>query len=215
MTSHNFYTSHRLRTATLTFALAAALGLSGCNSGSEPNQTVSPSPSASAATPSATSTPTPTAAYRPASANGPAENVPVPVMPGVAKTETKEGLEAFTAYWYMTLSYAYETGDTTPLATISGPNCVFCTGLREGITTAWSNGRWVSGGKIETPAITADVKPGSSATAVVQVLQQAIEIRKPDGSLYQDPKAATNVGSRAGATFGEAGWLMTDLGLIR
>ncbi|WP_354214407.1 MULTISPECIES: DUF6318 family protein [unclassified Arthrobacter] len=208
--------SQRWRALALTFAVVGALALSGCNAGGEPNQTASPSPAATeSVVPSPTPAPTATAAYKPASASGPAENVPVPMLPEVAKTETKEGLEAFTAYWYSTLSYAYETGDTRNLATISGPNCVFCSGLREGITTAWRDGRWVNGGKIETPAITAEVNPGLSASAVVQVLQQAMEIRKPDGSLYQDPAAATNVGSRAGATFGETGWLIADLGLIR
>ncbi|MFP5313120.1 MAG: DUF6318 family protein, partial [Actinomycetes bacterium] len=70
-----------------------------------------PTPSASA-----TPTPTPSAVYKPADATGPAQNVPVPVLPEVAKTETKEGLEAFAKYWYELLSYGYESGDTKPLS---------------------------------------------------------------------------------------------------
>jgi hypothetical protein len=139
----------------------------------------------------------------------------VPVLPEVAKTETKEGLEAFVGYWYATLSYAYETGDTQRLEELSGPNCVFCAGLEESVTAAWSGGRWISGGKIQTPAIAAESVSGVPSYAVVQVLQQAVEIRKPDGSLYQDPTAATNTGSRADATFGASGWIINDLGLIR
>jgi hypothetical protein len=153
--------------------------------------------------------------YKPADASGPAQNVPVPVLPEVAKTETKEGLEAFVRYWYAVLNYAYETGDTQPLQTISEPTCVFCTGLREGVTEAWADARWISGGKIETPAVTGAIEQGAEPYAVVQVLQQVIEIRNPDGSLHQAPTAATNTGSRAAARFTGTGWTMTDLGLIR
>lgn len=217
MTSHNLFTSRRVRLTPLVVVAAAAVALSGCNSGSDPNSTgTSPSVSATeSVTPSATPTPTPTAAYKPADATGPAQNVPVPVLPEVAKTETKEGLEAFVGYWYAALSYAYETGDTRNLEGLSGPGCVFCAGLGDGVKEAFEGGRWITGGRIETPAIMATIEPGTQPFAVIQVLQQAIEIRNPDGSLYQAPTAATNTGSRAAATFGATGWIMTDLGLIR
>ncbi|UKA72096.1 DUF6318 family protein [Arthrobacter sp. FW306-06-A] len=172
-----------------------------------------------AETPTATATPTPTptpsAVYKPADASGPAQNVPVPVLPEVAKTETKEGAEAFVRFWYENLSFGYETGDTTHLEKISAPGCVFCNGLRDGIAEAWANGRWIAGGKIDTPVITVMMEPGSEPHAVVQVIQSQIEIRTPDGALLQKPTPATNTGSRAGITFGSSGWTMTDLGLIR
>src|SRR6478736_5613204 len=81
------------------------------------------------ATAAATPTSTPSAVYKPADATGPAQNVPVPVLPEVAKTETKEGAEAFTKYWFSVLSYAYETGDTAALSTLSKPECTVCQGL--------------------------------------------------------------------------------------
>jgi hypothetical protein len=137
------------------------------------------------------------------------------VLPEVAKTETKEGAEAFVRFWYENLSFGYETGDTRNVERISGPECVFCTGLRDGIAEAWSEGRWISGGKIEIPAVTATVEQGAEPYAVVQVIQSTIEIRNPDGTLLQKPTPATNSGSRAGLTFGSSGWMMTDLGLIR
>ncbi|UTT71468.1 DUF6318 family protein [Arthrobacter sp. DNA4] len=195
-----------------------ALALSGCNSGGSPgpggtsSQVAAETPTASAA---ATPTPTPSAAYKPADASGPAQNVPVPVLPEVAKTETKEGAEAFVRFWYENLSFGYETGHTETLEKISGPGCVFCTGLRDGIAEAWSEGRWITGGQIETPVITATVEPGAEPYVVVQVIQSTIEIRNPDGTLLQKPTPATNTGSRAGVTFGSSGWTLTDLGLIR
>lgn len=216
MTSRTTSTSRRSRMHLVAALAASALLLTGCNSGGTPGDPDTASPSASATvSPSATPTPTVTAAYVPASAQGRAQNVPVPVLPEVAKTETKEGLEAFVSYWYSALSYAYETGDATPLQAVSGPNCVFCTGLQDGLVTAWNDGRWVVGGIIETPVINGHLSPGSPSQVTVQVLQAQTEIRKADGGLYQDPRQATNSASQATATFGSNGWVLTDLSLIR
>ena len=128
MTSQNVYTTRRLRVAPLAVVAAAALALSGCNSGSDPDTGgTSPSPSASVSasvTPSAT--PSPAASYKPADAKGRAQNVPVPVLPEVAKTETKEGLEAFAAYWFEQVNFAYESGDVTGVQAVTSQICVFC-----------------------------------------------------------------------------------------
>jgi Family of unknown function (DUF6318) len=218
MTSQKLFTSRAVRSGAAALVVGLAVVLSGCNSGGSPGPGGTSSPVAAetpTATASATPAPTPSAVYKPADASGPAQNVPVPVLPEVAKAETKEGAEAFVRFWYETLSYAYETGQSQNLEKISGPGCIFCTGLRDGISEAWSEGRWISGGKIETPAITATVEPGSDPFAVVQVIQSTIEIRKPDGTLLQNPTPATNTGSRAGLIFGSSGWVMSDLGLIR
>lgn len=218
MTSQNFFTSRAVRSGAAALVIGLSLALSGCNSGGSPGPGGTSSPVA-AETPTASTTPTPiptpSAVYKPADASGPAQNVPVPVLPEVAKTETKEGAEAFVRFWYENLSFGYETGDTRNVERISGPECVFCTGLRDGIAEAWSEGRWISGGKIEIPAVTATVEQGAEPYAVVQVIQSTIEIRNPDGTLLQKPTPATNSGSRAGLTFGSSGWMMTDLGLIR
>ena len=217
MASLNVFVSRGIRSGAVASVIAASVALAGC-AGGAPAEPGTSSPAASESTSASTSpspTPTPSAVYKPADASGPAQNVPVPVLPEVAKTETKEGLEAFVRYWYEVLDYAYETGDSQILGTLSEASCVFCSGLREGVAEAWAEGRWISGGKIETPAITATVGHGAQSYAVVQVLQQVIEIRNPDGSLHQAPTAATNTGSRAAASFNGTGWIMTDLGLIR
>ncbi|WP_332760841.1 DUF6318 family protein, partial [Pseudarthrobacter sp.] len=91
MTSHITSTTSRRSRLHLVAAVAASvLLLTSCNSGGDPGGTTSASPSQTVS-PSATPTPTATPAYVPASASGRAQNVPVPVLPEVAKTETKEG----------------------------------------------------------------------------------------------------------------------------
>lgn len=210
--------SARLRYSAAAVFAASALVLTACNGGGNPPGNDPTSPSASettSATPTPSTTPTPSAVYKPADAKGKAQNVPVPVLPEAAKAETKEGLEAFAKYWYSTLSYAYETGDTSFLESSSGPECVFCHGLKRAVESAWLDGKWVEGGTIETPSISVQFSPGTASQVTIQVLQQQIGIRKPDGSLYQEPTQPTNTGSQATATYGAKGWTISDLGLIR
>lgn len=222
MTLQNFLTSLAVPTGAFrsgagALFVAAALGLTGCAGGApaDPGTTSPPTTDGATSTPSATPTPTPSAVYKPADASGPAQNVPVPLLPEVAKTETKEGAEAFTKYWFSVLSYAYETGDTTTLSKLSKGGCAFCQGLVDDIETAWAEGKWISGGQIEVPAATAKPSTDGSMQVVLQVLQKELVIHNQDGSLYQDKTAATNAGSVAMVKFDNAGWTVNDLGLIR
>ena len=155
----NVSTPWGIRSAAAGAAVAAALILAGCAGGAPADPgAVSSTPTGSAtSSPPSSPTPTPTAVYKPADASGPAQNVPVPVLPEVAKTETKEGLEAFAKYWFELLSYGYETGDVEPLKAVSGPDCAFCNGLIRNVSDAWADGQWISGGKVQAPAITAHI----------------------------------------------------------
>lgn len=139
----------------------------------------------------------------------------MPVLPDVAKTPTEAGMEAFTRYWFAVLDYAYQTGNTGPLKAISRPDCSFCAGLVEAIESAWADGRWVSGGRIQTPAVTAASAESGHWHATVQVIQAPLNVHKPDGELFQEPTKATNVGSVAVASLGSDGWTLIGLGLIR
>ena len=205
-----------LRVGLISGLAVAGLLLSGC-AGGEPQGSGTQSPSVSESPGTTTApTPTPTAAYKPASATGKAENVPVPVLPDEAKKETKEGLEAFARYWYSALSFAYETGDTALVVAVSEPSCKFCTGLSDGVVAAWKDQRWIVGGQVRVPAVQATFDPNKKTQEVVlQVLQDQIEIRKADGGLYQDPTKASNSSTHAVAVFTGSGWRFANLGLIR
>lgn len=205
MTSHHLFKIRQLRMVTLAVIATAALLLSGCNSGGEPNNGGTVSPSATA---TESPTPTPTPVYKPADAAGRAQNVPIPVLPEQAKTETKEGLEAFARYWYSTLSYAYETGDTKPMEAISGPGCTSCANVKTEVTEWHAEGRWLAGGKLHVEGVHSDfVKSGAAEyQAVVQVYQETIDYYLADSTLKGTLPRKPAVGDLVVAVFNSEGW---------
>ncbi|WP_168223498.1 DUF6318 family protein [Pseudarthrobacter sp. NIBRBAC000502772] len=132
----------------------------------------------------------------------------MPVLPEVAKTETKEGLEAFVSYWYSTLSYAYETGDTKPLESASGPSCGSCAKVRTEVTEWHSDGRWMAGGKMHVEGVHSDFIETAPAEyqAVVQVYQDTTDYyladATPKGSVPRQPA----IGDIVIAVFDGSGW---------
>ena len=216
MRSHNFFACSRFRMASLGAIAAAALALSGCNSGTEPNSSGTTSPSASATettTPSATPTPTPTAAYKPADATGPAQNVPVPVLPEIAKTETKAGLEAFATYWFELLSYGYETGDVAQISAITSPGCTMCERAKE-VQRGWHDeGRWLSGGRVSTPSVSTnfEVAADGNYQVAVQVSQEALSYYGPDGSLDSTEPKPADSGSLMLAVYKNSAWFVNTI----
>jgi len=215
MTSHNIFTSRLMRPGAVAIVVAAAVTLAGCSGGAPADPgTASPATAESTSpSPSATPTPTTSAVYKPADASGPAKNVPVPVLPEVAKTETKEGLEAFARYWFELLSYGYETGDTQALTAITSANCIMCERTRE-VQNGWhEDGRWLVGGKVSTPAVSTAFHKGSDGQyqVAVQVSQEAISYYNADRSLDStDPKPADS-GSLMFAVFRDGAWYVNTI----
>ncbi|MDR6415755.1 hypothetical protein J2808_002496 [Pseudarthrobacter sulfonivorans] len=144
----------------------------------------------------------------PASASGRAQNVPVPVLPEVAKKKTKEGLEAFVGYWYATLSYAYETGDTEPLESASGPACGSCAKVKTEVTEWHSDGRWMAGGKMHVEGVHSDfIETGTAEyQAVVQVYQDTTDYYLADATLKGSVPRQPAIGDIVIAGFGASGW---------
>ncbi|MGN5733850.1 DUF6318 family protein [Arthrobacter psychrochitiniphilus] len=136
------------------------------------------------------------AAYKPATETGPAENVPVPVLPEKAKEFSKEGLIAFTEYWYQTLGYAFETGDPDPMMAISGEDCLTCQAMKETTVAGHSGGKWVSGGRmvIQTPTATFLETPDGTYQAIVLARQEQVKYYKPDRTLSKDLGVTTAKG---------------------
>ena len=143
--------------------------------------------SSSSSSPEAPSpSPSPSAVYKPASAEGPAENVPLPVMPEEAKVESKEGLIAFARHWYDLANYGYETGDVEPLKAISGPDCTACSGLYSSIGKGYVENDWIAGAIVEVTSVASDfiLLETGEYQVLVMFTQEPIEAYGPGGRHY-------------------------------
>ncbi|SEE46322.1 hypothetical protein SAMN04489740_1475 [Arthrobacter alpinus] len=193
--------------------LSVMLVLSGCtSSGDDPSPGVtSPAGTAGETTPPTTTTavPPPTAAvYKPASDTGPAENVPKPVLPAKAQEFSKEGLIAFTEYWYSTLGYAFETGDPEPMMTITDPGCRTCNAMKEAVVPWHEEGRWIVGGQMHVLSSDTPFTPAADGNyqVTLMVRQQNVKYYRGDKTLAEDRGVKPTVADILIATYGSGRW---------
>lgn len=218
MASQNFFTSLAARSGAGALVAAGALMLAGCASGAPADPgTTSTAPTGSASPSVAvTPTPTPSAAYKPADASGPAQNVPVPVLPEVAKTETKEGALAYTRYWFSVLSYSYESGDVTLFESLAPVPCEGCAKVKKVIQDWHSEGRWLIGGKLSIPAVDTTFVKGQEGRYQIaaQVHQEPLTYMRADGSVARTDPQTPDQGNLLFLAFDNGAWSVTELGNI-
>lgn len=131
----------------------AALLLTGCGpdddgAAASPSSTAS-SAAASSSEPGPDATP---ADYVPASLDGPAQNVPKPVMPDLAKEESRDGAQAFLDYWSDAMWYAHQTGEAKYAREVVSDACDVCMEQLKFVEDVYADGAWFIGGR-ETPLI--------------------------------------------------------------
>ncbi|CEA09192.1 hypothetical protein BN1051_02559 [Arthrobacter saudimassiliensis] len=209
------------RTAAAGLIMALAWGLTSCADdgagAEEPTAGASADPSATSASASPASTPTPTptpsAAYSPASAAGPAQNVPLPVMPDIAREKSKEGLEAFARYFYEVVNYAYETGDLAPLDAISGPDCVACNFARNQIGVGYEGDDWIVGGQLDIKAVVSEFveTPEGLYQALADLKQEDIKFHSPNGLLQTNPGTPTSFAQLFEGRYADGRWSAEDV----
>jgi glutaredoxin len=138
------------------------------------------------------------------------------VLPEVAKTETKEGAEAFASYWFSVLSYSYETGDLSQLETLTPSSCAPCQKAKEVISAWHSEGRWLAGGQITTPVVeTTFVKDAEAKYKVaVQVHQLPLTYIRADGSVARTDSQQPDTGNLLLLSYGDNAWRLHDVGNI-
>ncbi|MDO5753065.1 DUF6318 family protein, partial [Arthrobacter sp.] len=201
-------------TASATIFVAALLILTGCSTTPTPPEatstgTNSPTKTGTAASASATATPSSVVVYQPATANGPAQNVPVPVLPERAKEFSKEGLLAFAEHWYATLGYAFETGDPAPMTEVTGSGCLNCDAMKETVVAWHSEGRWIVGGQMYVLSQTATFVPVDDGTyqVISMVRQQNVKFFSGDKSLVEDRGAKPAVADILVANYSTDRWI--------
>jgi hypothetical protein len=130
-------TSRRVLAASIT---AGALLLSGCSVGEADDDVTAPS--------FAPASPAPSEADAAPSTTEPSEEPTqaAPPLPPEATEQTPEGAVAFTQWWFDTLNYATETGDTESLRAASDPDCSTCNNYISEIEGAYGAGGSIDGG---------------------------------------------------------------------
>ncbi|MDQ0259436.1 DUF6318 family protein [Sinomonas atrocyanea] len=203
-----------LRSALPVLVLASALALSACSGGADAESQRPPTGPASA---SATATPTPAADSRPtpASSTGPARNLPRPQLPAAAKENTKAGFEAFTQYWFDTVTYALETGDTGPLKAVSKPDCKICVSYIKSGETAKADGGWRVGPQWTISDFVTDMRldPLGQAVAYFSMEESASQVIGPDRKISRSRAGGKLKTAQAlYAKFENGAWLTSEAG---
>lgn len=153
-----------------TLSVALALALTACGGQSEPaeSSTTSPSsakpavetsaPASTSETAGVSSSPTATESesgeYVPASADGPARNVPKPEMPAAMKEETKEGAEATIRYFWEAIYYTDQTGETADFDSTYSEYCELCQAVSDSTAQHYKEGGWSTGERTSIKSLT-------------------------------------------------------------
>jgi len=196
--------------ARITAAIAALLLLAGCTAfqAEDPPPTATRTATTTTAPPTPSPTPSAVTAYVPATADGPAQNVPTPVLPEKAKEFSKEGLEAFARHWYTTLGYAFETGNPGPMLAISNPDCKPCDAMKDGVTGGHADGKWIVGGQMFVLSMDSTFKqmPDETFQVVGMVRQQHVIYYNADSSVSKDLGVKAAVGDIVVGKYSDGRW---------
>jgi hypothetical protein len=137
----------------------------------------------------------------------------VPELPEAAKAETKEGLEAFARYWFVLLNYGYETGDTSRIDAITSSACSACERAKAVISGWHEGGRWLAGGKVQTPSVstTFKVAPDGNYQVAIQVSQAALSYYNADGTLDSTDPKPDDTGNLMLAIYKDGMWYVNNI----
>lgn len=105
-----------------------------------------------AASPSDSPSPSPSASklYKPATAQSPAQNVPVPKFPELANENSENGAASFAEYYFDLINYLVESNDSAPLKKVTSRACEICgKSLIDPAARAQISGKWQVGGRHE------------------------------------------------------------------
>ncbi|MHA7146138.1 DUF6318 family protein [Arthrobacter sp. TmT3-37] len=204
-------------TPALAGAVIAVMLLTGCQGDGDPsaNQTTAKASSPAAPT---TGGPTPTAPVAPepspASSAGPAANVPVPVKPALADENSKEGLEAFTKYWFELFSYGYETNDWAAYDEVTDPGCQTCANLTGQVRDLYAEGGWIEGGLVRLNSVQTEYikNTAGSINSFVDLEQDSLIYYDQEGSEINRSEALPSTINVTIALWSESHWIMLDFG---
>lgn len=105
---------------------------------------------------------------------------------------------AFAEYWFSTLGYVFETGDSGPMMAVTESTCEICTLVNNPLAKTYEEGGWVVGGQMQVVQSMSYFKPLSDGDyqAQVEAMQFKVTYYNADGTIKQEAEqkpAATNI----------------------
>lgn len=152
--------------------------------------------------------------YVPASADGPATNVPKPEGPESMTEQTEDGVKATVDYFWQAIWYLSVTGDPSSLNQIVTDSCTYCQEEVDYFTTIYSEGSWY----VTTPSTVADssvsLKGSSSANAWISLDAPATTMYFSDGSQAGSSSGTNGAGWEIQLKFTDGHWVIAEATII-
>ncbi|MEA5454561.1 DUF6318 family protein [Sinomonas sp. JGH33] len=192
--------------------LVLVFTLAGC---SGPTGAAEPSSEPSSGGPSGEAAASPDSRPTPASSRGPARNVPRPVLPEAAKQNTKEGFEAFTQYWFDTVTYGLENNDPNVIKNVSRSDCKVCNAYFSDALDSATGGGWYEGPRWRVTGFLSDMSRDPLKQALGQFLLEESASSRFDaqGSILKSRKGGNdNRLKEIYAIYEDGRWLASQLG---
>lgn len=182
------------RRTTTTLTLAGLLLSSGCSSSS--TATSSSSGATTGASTSASASPSSSASASSSSSSPSPTDAPAPKYPSAAKKNNKAGTEAFAAYFWEVVDYAWTTPHAGSVKSVSSKACEQCTKFEDMATILDKLDRRYSASPFTMTSATRTKVVGDLALVRVEGTQNKADLLDKDG---------TTVGSQVDAP---VAWLM-------
>ncbi|TDK27720.1 hypothetical protein E2F48_00850 [Arthrobacter crusticola] len=138
----------------------------------------------------------------------------MPTKPALADENSKEGLEAFTRYWFELFNYGYATNDWKAFDQVTDPACGTCRNVLTAVNDHYKSGGWIVGGEAEVRSFTTDFVPNieGSISSFVEVDQAAAMTISQDGTMEGQTKARQESIDVVIALWEDGRWVMLDFG---
>lgn len=150
---------------------ASSLTITACESGSsvQPPATTSQNQGIQSGTAQTSHAPTTVEKYTPATAKGPAKNVPIPQMPESASKNSEDGARSFSEYYFDLVNYTIETNDTKLIKKFTTHACEVCgLSIIDPADRAKIDGRWQVGGKHRYEVLASEITGENLAVTSVR-----------------------------------------------
>ncbi|GAA4107168.1 DUF6318 family protein [Enteractinococcus coprophilus] len=172
--------------------IGIAVALSGCSASEADEARGESSPSE----------PAETAEYVAASAEGPAENVPAPVVPDAVKEHSADGARATIEYFWEAVDYGRLTGNTEPIEQVTHYVCESCNQLIYKWEQIYEDGAWaVLDG--ETSIKIGEVQQNYTEETDEEWTAVLFKMDEPSSEFYQDGVLNEDASTEGGES---AGW---------